>query len=228
MKKQLLVVILILASISAFAQLSVTYQGTKFTIPHFKDDSTQSFNSKFVTDSILPSIRKSKYDIEIRFNFYGAFRWLPNEGHCIVIRANKDSIFALDYFLRDSRFPVKDTGRVVPKYTTKSQKIVLRVRKLTPATPLTVLLQQLIDNHITDVPDNDQLIKQLENDHVALKEYDGTDCCTNVFYEIKVKNHFRNFSTNRFYQEYNTGIKQLQYEKNIDDIFFKLEPHFFF
>lgn len=212
----------------SFAQSKVRCAGIEYIIPKFKADTIVSFNNKFVKDSILTSIKDSNYDIEIRYNFYGAFGWWPNEGHCLVIRGNKDSLFAIDYFLKAPELVrTKETGTIIHKYDFNGHHIKLFVRKLHPDKPLSAMLQSLIDNHIMDLPADEAIISMLKNKNVKLKEYDATDCCASLIIEVKVKNHFRNFDTNYYYQAYNQNIKELKYESGIDSVFRQLIPNLF-
>ncbi len=211
-----------------FAQLKVKCAGTEYIIPKFKADTVVSFNNKFVKDSILTSIKDSKYDVEIRYNFYGAFGWLPNEGHCLVIRGSKDSLFATDYFLKTPEFiRTKEIGSIIHKYNFNNHHIKLFIRKLHPDKPLSAMLQFLIDNHTMDLPADEAIISMLKGKNVKLREFDGTDCCASLIIEVKVKDHFRNFDTNYYYQAYNQNIKELKYESGIDNVFHQLIPNIF-
>src|SRR4051812_5113991 len=83
------------------AQIKLKLAGKTFVIPNFKADSAESFDSYLVKDHNLPSIKKSRYDLEIRFIPSGGFGSQAREACRVIIKGNKDSLYAEDYLIKD-------------------------------------------------------------------------------------------------------------------------------
>jgi hypothetical protein len=213
-------------SINVYGQQTLTLAGKRFRFPKLKQDTVTTFNNRLVQDGILPSIKNSTYPFEIRYTFQGAFGMLAGEGHCIIIRGTKDSLFALDYILSQDFGRAKVSDTVIHKYDNRAWHIVLHKRRLTPKVTIDGLVQTLIDHNIAQIPDDQLTVEHLRNEHVPLNPVERTDCCVSIVYEVKVNNQFRNFRTNYFYQENNQNIKALQDESSLDNVFHQLAPNF--
>lgn len=102
----------------ANAQFKVSVAHKTYQIDQFNDDTT-SYRNDF-EEGVIPSITRSKYEIEIRYYYFAEYGY-PDESYGIVIRGNKDSLYAAKYFLK--RFIYKksankpvDSGNVLHRF----------------------------------------------------------------------------------------------------------------
>jgi hypothetical protein len=229
MKKWSCILILLMSGCASnlHNQLKFTLKGHDFTVPNFKSDSVATFNNGFVKDSVISSIKRSKYDVEIRMIYSGSFGSYPGEGVCISIRGDKDTLYAVENFVTMSgKDYVHPGGKILQKYNNHDIRLAAYQINLKPDM-IPKIIESLIDNHLMDRLDNKSNIKKLTLANVKLKHFDGMDCCSTLVYEIKIGNHYRNTTTNYYYQAYNSDIKVIKEEADIDAAFRLLAPNMY-
>ena len=217
--------------LSSQAQIDIVIAGESYHMNNVVDNAISPSLNQFVKDGVIPSIKLSKYDVEIRCNFYGAFGWFPGEGHCIVIRGNRKTLQAIDYSVRKYykhaiNGKLEDSGRVLHQYDYPQNPwgIGVHVIPLKPPISLTMLLQRLMACHINDIPDEDEIVNRLSKQGVFLKEVQCNDCLSSFWYEVKIGDHYRSFSISNRYQTTNLNIPEINYERGIVDVFNTLVP----
>ncbi len=206
----LIVGVLMIHSIQSIAQIKLALGKVHYIIPAFKQDSAATFNDWFVQHNIAPSIKASKYPFEIRYWFQPAFFSLPGEGEYLIIRGNKDSLFA-DLYRLSARFqpPQNKGGTILIKNNTSPHAdIILNSYHIKPSPKLDSLVTILLENNIAGQPDEQALMADLKNKGVKLTDNDATDCCTPFHFQVKVGNKFRNFRANPYYYTNNPSIKE--------------------
>jgi hypothetical protein len=215
------------------AQFKVTVAHQTYYIDKFSDDTT-TYQNDFRDEGVIPSIRKSKYEIEIRYYIFADYG-SPDESYCIVMRGNKDSLYAAKYFLK--RFIYKkagaepvDSGKVIHWFDQPNihpdDGIGVHIKKINMPSYTGKLLQTLIDNHITDIPTKNRLAEILAKRGVVLKSINAYDCCTDILFEVKIGKHFRNFTVGNGYVIDEHQAKELHNELAILKLFAELTPLF--
>ncbi len=219
MKRNILVIQLIFSLFvgQAVAQTPLNIAGVKYIIHNFKTDSAFSYDDWFVQSKIVSSIKLSHYPLEIRFWFKPWFMRKADEGECLIIKGDKDSLFADLYQLSSSIQPPHNGGGVLfrkDKFNSIGD-ITLHHYHFTNHPKLDSLVKLLLLNGIADQPDDKLLMKQLRSENVKLIDGSASDCCTTFNYEIKVKSHLRNFTLYPFFYNNNPKIEAYQRGTNL-------------
>lgn len=215
---------LLLYFVSARSQSVITLGGIAYKIPSFKEDSTLTYDDWFVKNGIVGSIKKSAFDLEIRAFYKPWFMSDRDEGYCLVIKGNRDSLIA-DYYMVAKRFRVQNIQGAI-MYSKRSYPdfdMMLAHLHIDSQKRLDTLLRKLLAGYITNIPDYNILLKQFEHSGTKLREWEISDCCVVPTYEIKVGKQIRNFTTYSFYYDANRDNKELMKEKNLDDIIWNFE-----
>jgi len=163
----------------------------------FKEDSTSSFGQQNpVKFEFMPSIKKSSSEIEIRvYNFSGRSEYIRQ------FKFDHGTINFYNYFIKlvaDKQGDEEWYNRNFRLYTylgvTQDQDRVyikkIKGSTITNKKQACLLIQSLLGNHIGDIPDGKVIDKLLKDKFPGLTQHDeGTGII-----ELKIGNHFRNFS----------------------------------
>lgn len=198
-------------------QQQLRIAGAAYNVPVFRTDSTASFTDWYVQLGILQSIKKSAYDLEIRVLIPNVILNFGDQGGCVVIRGNKDSLFAT-YYKIDMRQGQAD-GKASLILKDKANKdydlMLIRHENIAPE-KMSSILRGLLANHVTDIFSSEKMRRYLRKNRIKIHDSGAMDCCGDLLYEVKIGNRVRNFTTNALYYDVNPNIKQITFSQNLD------------
>jgi hypothetical protein len=205
------------------AQQQLKIAGITYNVPAFSADSNQTFTDFYVKSGILPSIKSSHYDLEIKAILPNAIMNFSDRGGCVVIRGNKDSLVADYYMLRSRQGLANVTAAVVQKDPNNADFDLMLIKEEHLASKyLDTALRGFFANRITNLISTKATVRKLKKQGIKVNEFGPTDCCGDILYEVKIGNQFRNFTTNSFYYSGNPKIKQITYGANLDGIVYRI------
>lgn len=217
LKKHILFLFLFPASI--FCQVHVQCGPVNRLIPRFINDSVPSFEKlqPLVQQKIIPPLRQSGAQLEIRVFYYG-FRGTKT----IIIQCKGNDILVERYetvHSMNERYPdtaFKSTGKISPglylfvKHTTGL--------KLKYAGTWNDFFEDLINNHFFDLPDEKSINKE-----VLLADAHGIDDPVEsaVYYEARVGKYYRNMMYTNHYSSKAGIIPAVQNQLKLEKLFYQ-------
>jgi hypothetical protein len=209
--------IFIVLSINSFlyAQVAFNCDGKSYSIPYFRQDSTGRSTAELTFEklNILSSIKNSASDIELR-GYYNVVSL--SSGSVIVIKGNSKRLTADACYYR---LQLNKADTIPPKdyKTTRwlNRNLYYSVKSITA--PYT-LLQALIDNKLFSLPEVDFITDSLKKNGVKVERTRAMDPYSMKF-ELKVNQMYRSFNCDPFLWAANKGIKELQPEIALFQLF---------
>jgi|GEM_PF-2785174 hypothetical protein len=193
---------LILLSCQCYAQINIKCAGKNYYIPEFKDWPVKpKYTPMFEMLNVLTPITESKYDIEIRANYYTLSL---NSGMTITIKGN-----AQELIVQTMRYNY--AGNIADSLKPKGTKIAKQGNlkyfySVKSITAPDTLLTSLIKNHLFNfdekaIKDNLAKAKTEIYDRNVLDGY-------SIGFEVKAKDHYRAFGISP--DRYPLNIKELK------------------
>jgi len=212
-----------LSGAAIYAQQRLTIAGVGYSIPAFRADSVDTFNDYYVIQKILPSIKSSPYELEIRAIVPQAIMNFEDGGYCIDIKGNRDSLTADCYRLQRRGTDTDKSAIIIQKDPNSPVFDMLLYKKhFRRSAHLDSALRELLLNRVTDLLSNKALLANLEKRGIKIRHAAPMDCCGDIFYEVKIGGRFRNFNTNALYYMGNDKIKEIRHSANLDGIVYQL------
>jgi hypothetical protein len=200
MKIWMHILLLCCAANIALGQQGVTIHpgGKSITINDFREDSVEGLTDWYINRNIITSLKESKAEWGIRIFFINPGR---QSGRIYTLSGLDDSTDFnwIEYATED----VRDSSfRKDEKVYEKNGAAIFRsARKVYRSFPIDSLIQKLLENKLTTVPDSQTILDALKvnigkSQSQNKSRYHSSGIC---FVEVKMNDLYRNFKIGRTY-----------------------------
>ncbi|GAB2697406.1 hypothetical protein GCM10027037_21840 [Mucilaginibacter koreensis] len=170
--------------------------GQHYTIPRFDTDTVELTNGWAMASKMLPPVRSSKDDIEIRIHMGTV--WLSEPETLLCIRGNRDSLTATAYEVHLFRAP-EPSGQYHKLRIDSTHNLFYKTRRISNTPALHALLHRLIEHHLFTYQDEMHIIKALNEAGVQPTTHTTMDVYTDNLVEINLQGKYHSF----YYNEQN-------------------------